>query len=92
MFRVFRREMAIRGVTSGTVAATAGIAPNTVSRILAGQPISIGTLRAIARALQSLPVLRGIDELLAAETRNAAIVGTTAAFVENSSGAADLRT
>jgi hypothetical protein len=86
----FRREMHVRGVSAGTVARVAGIAPNTVTRCANGAPISIGTLRAIARALQSLPVLQGVDELLAVETRNAAVLGT-AAFAEDRSGAADLR-
>jgi transcriptional regulator with XRE-family HTH domain len=86
----FRRELALRGVTAGTVAHVAGVAPNTISRILAGQPISIATLRAVARALHETPVLPGMAELLAAETRNAA-VPTTAAFMETGSGAADLQ-
>lgn len=60
----FRRELALRGITSGTVAEVAGVAPNTISRILAGQPISVATLRQVAKALHSLPVLPGVDELL----------------------------
>lgn len=87
----FRRELALRGVTAGTVAHVAGVAPNTISRILAGQPISIATLRAVARALHETPVLPGMAELLLAETRNAAALGT-AAFAEDRGGAADLRT
>jgi transcriptional regulator with XRE-family HTH domain len=79
----FRRELYIRGITAGTVARVAGVAPNTVSRILAGAPISIGTLRAIAKALDSLPVLHGVDELLAVETTRNAAVPTTAAFEED---------
>jgi transcriptional regulator with XRE-family HTH domain len=78
----FRRELALRALTAGTIAHVAGVAPNTISRILAGQPISIATLRAVARALHETPVLPGMAELLAAETRNAA-VRTTAAFEEN---------
>jgi transcriptional regulator with XRE-family HTH domain len=87
----FRRELAIRGISAGTVARVAGVAPNTITRCANGAPISIGTLRAIARALQSLPVLQGVDQLLAVETRNAAVLGT-AAFAENSNAAADLQT
>jgi hypothetical protein len=88
----FRRELYIRGVTAGTVARVAGVAPNTLSRCLAGAPITVGTLRAVAKALDSLPVLHGVDELLAVEmTRNAAVV-ETAAFAEDRSGAANLRT
>jgi Cro/C1-type HTH DNA-binding domain len=87
----FRRALRIRGISAGTVAREAGVAPNTVTRCVNGAPISIGTLRAIARALSTLPVLEGVDELLASETSNAA-VPTTAAFMEDRSGAADLRT
>ena len=87
----FRRELALRGVTAGTVAHVAGVAPNTISRILAGQPISIATLRAVARALHETPLLPGMAELLSVETRNAA-VPRTAAFMETSSGAANLQT
>jgi transcriptional regulator with XRE-family HTH domain len=61
----FRRELALRGITAGTLAHVAGVAPNTISRILAGQPISIATLRAVARALHETPVLPGMAELLA---------------------------
>ncbi len=85
----FRRALRIRGISAGTVATVAGIAPNTVTRCVNGAPISIGTLRAIARALSTLPVLEGVDELIATETRNAAALGT-AAFAEDRSGAADL--
>jgi transcriptional regulator with XRE-family HTH domain len=60
----FRRELALRGVTAGTVAHVAGVAPNTISRILAGLPISIATLRAVAHALHEMPVLPGMDELV----------------------------
>jgi transcriptional regulator with XRE-family HTH domain len=88
----FRRELYIRGITAGTVARVAGVAPNTISRILAGAPITVATLRAVAKALDSLPVLHGVDELLAVGTRNAAIVGTTAAFAEDRGAAADLHT
>jgi len=87
----FRRELHLRGVTAGDIAQLAGVSPNTLSRCLAGEPITIGTLRNIVRTLASLPVLQGVDELLAAGTRNAAVVGT-AAFAEDRSGAADLRT
>jgi transcriptional regulator with XRE-family HTH domain len=87
----FRRELYIRGITAGTVARVAGVAPNTVSRILAGAPISIGTLRAIAKALDSLPVLHGVDELLAVETTRNAAVPATAAFEEESCVLSDPR-
>jgi transcriptional regulator with XRE-family HTH domain len=60
----FRRELAIRGCTSGTVAKTAGLMPNTVSRILTGQPVSVTTLRRIAKALHEIPVLPGMNELV----------------------------
>jgi transcriptional regulator with XRE-family HTH domain len=86
----FRREMARRGASARDVSRVSGVAPNTLTRCLAGAPITVATLRAVAKALDSLPVLHGVDELLAVETRNAAIVGTTAAFAEDRSGAADL--
>ena len=87
----FRREMARRGASARDVSRLSGVAPNTLTRCLNGAPISVGTLRAVATALHSMPVLQGVDELIATETRNAA-VPTTAAFVEDRSGAADLRT
>ena len=87
----FRRELHIRGVTAGTVARAAGVTPNTLSRCLAGAPITVGTLRAVAMALDTLPVLQGVDELLAPGMKNAAALGT-AAFAEDRSGAADLHT
>lgn len=86
-----RRELRRRGVSASHVAQLASVSPNTLTRALAGERITVGSLREIARALQGLPVLPGADELLVVETRNAA-VPTTAAFMENSSGAAELRT
>jgi len=89
----FRRELARRGISAGTVAKAAGIAPNTVSRCLTGQAISIHTLRSIAKALHSLPVLEGVDELLVVGTNESATGSRLpAALMEDRSGAADLRT
>jgi transcriptional regulator with XRE-family HTH domain len=60
----FRRALAIRGITAGTVAESAGLMPNTVSRILCGQAVSVTTLRRIAKALHDTPVLPGMNELV----------------------------
>jgi transcriptional regulator with XRE-family HTH domain len=87
----FRREMARRGASARDVSRVSGVAPNTLTRCLNGAPISVGTLRAVATALYSMPVLQGVDELIATETRNAAVPTTAAFVVEDRSGAADLR-
>ena len=86
----FRRELAIRAVTARDVSRVSGVAPNTLTRCLHGAPISVGTLRAVVKALQSMPVLQGVDELIATETRNAAALGT-AAFVEEGAHDTDPR-
>ena len=64
----FRRALYVRGVTAGEVARAADVAPNTISRILAGAPITVATLRAVVRALASLPLLPGVDELIGSDT------------------------
>jgi hypothetical protein len=86
-----RRELRLRGATAGRVAELAEVSPNTLTRAMAGEPITVSSLRAIVRALASLPVLVGVGELLATETRNAAVLGA-AAFMESSSAAVDLQT
>lgn len=61
---LLRRELARRGWTNSDLARAARISHATVSAACAGKPISAVTLRLIADALASSPVLPEIDRLL----------------------------
>lgn len=80
----FRHELQLRGITAGAVARVAKVSPNTLTRCLHGAPITIGTLNKIVRALQSLPMLPGADELLRQENNRE---GQNLAVVEGGHGA-----
>ena len=57
-----RRELARRGLTSVELAAMSHVSAATLSHALSGRAVSPRTLRAIASALQQVPVCA--DELL----------------------------
>jgi DNA-binding Xre family transcriptional regulator len=57
-------ELARRGWAHTDLARAAGISPPTVSAAVAGRPVAPSTLRKIADALASTPVVEGIDVLL----------------------------
>ena len=59
-----RLELARRGWAHNDLARAAGISPPTVSAAMAGRPVAPSTLRKIAGALVSAPVVEGIDMLL----------------------------
>ena len=54
-----RRQLRLRGVTAGEVARLSGVSANTLTRCLAGAPISERTLRLVAGVLMDLPMLPG---------------------------------
>jgi hypothetical protein len=58
-----RYEMAIRGITAGELARLAEVNKNTITRALAGGPVSRRTLRELSRALLMYPTLRMADVL-----------------------------
>jgi hypothetical protein len=60
-----RHEFRVRGLTAGRVADLANMSPNTLTRALAGDPISERTLRSIVRVLADLPMLPGATDLVA---------------------------
>ncbi len=59
-----QKEIAARGVTQTRFAEAAGIPEGTLTSALQGRPVSITTLRRIAGAMLTLPLLPGIDHLL----------------------------
>ena len=63
-----RRAIAARGITEGRFADACGVSPNTVSRACQGGEISQRTVLKFVRCLQSMPVLRLANDLLAPET------------------------
>jgi lambda repressor-like predicted transcriptional regulator len=54
-----------RGLSAAAFAELAHVSPNTMTRVLAGQPISTKSARKIAEALAKAPVVVGLSELLA---------------------------
>jgi transcriptional regulator with XRE-family HTH domain len=60
-----RRELSRRGLSQRDFAAETGLAEETLSRAIAGRPVHAGTLRTIAAALERLPVIVGVDLVLA---------------------------
>lgn len=66
-----RYELAVRGMEAIELAKMARLSPATVSAALGGKPISEASLRLIATALQSTPVVAVIERLLAPAVRTA---------------------
>ena len=60
-----QRELAKRGLNQVELARLAGVAPATVTHAIHGRPVTPGTVARIARALLRVPVIDGIDSLLA---------------------------
>lgn len=61
-------ELARRGWRHCDLARTAGISAPTVSAAMAGRPLAPRTVRLIAEALSTTPVIHGIDSILRAES------------------------
>jgi len=61
---VLARELARRGWTLADLAKAAGLSGATVSSARAGRRVSPHTLRLIAQALTTAPILDGVDDLL----------------------------
>lgn len=61
---VLRRELFRRGLSAAALARAAGISRATVSAACAGNRVSPMTVRRIAKALATAPVLPDIDHLL----------------------------
>lgn len=59
-----RRELALRGLSQAQAAALAGITPATLSHSLNGHPVAITTVRKLARAIATTPVLAGASTLV----------------------------
>jgi transcriptional regulator with XRE-family HTH domain len=59
-----RREIALRGLTQGELAAIAGLSEVTVSHAMAGRRIDSSTLGKLARALTVTPTLPGAERLI----------------------------
>lgn len=62
--RVLGLRMAERGLDGESLALLADISPSTVTSIFKGIPCHLRVGTAIAAALQSVPVLEGMSELL----------------------------
>ena len=60
-----RHELRVRGLTASRVADLANMSPNTLTRALAGDPITERTLRSIVRVLTEFPMLPGATDLVA---------------------------
>jgi hypothetical protein len=58
-------ELAVRGISAGAFCEVSGIAPATLSRARHGGAMREGGVRALATALEQIPVIPGIDALVA---------------------------
>lgn len=61
------RELARRGWNATELAQASGCSPSTISGALRGRRVNNETLRKIANALLSAPVVPGVDSLLEPE-------------------------
>jgi len=62
------RELARRGWNATELAKASGCSPSTISGALRGRRVNNETLRKIAEALLTAPVVPGVDSLLEPET------------------------
>lgn len=55
-----------RGLSAAVFAERAGVSPNTMTRALAGRPISTKSAQKIAKCIVATPIIAGLAELIAA--------------------------
>jgi transcriptional regulator with XRE-family HTH domain len=60
-----RAVMVARGLSAARLAELSKTSPNTMTRAMAGRPISTRSARRIAETLDKTPVVAGLSELLA---------------------------
>ena len=58
-------ELARRGLTYAALAREAGLAPSTITKAMKGEPVSSYTFSRIAATLARVPVVAGIELVLA---------------------------
>ena len=66
-----RRELARRGISQAELAGRAGVSAATLSHLCTGRRASLRVVRLLAKTLDTIPVLPGVDAIVATKGTNA---------------------